>query len=48
VRKQTIEKFAAEIDALYERFGDEWQENTSRYGTIEATVETTVEYTETS
>jgi hypothetical protein len=44
VRKQTEEKFAEEIDAVYKESGDRWMESTSRYGSITQAVEIKVEF----
>lgn len=43
-RKQTEEKFATEINAVYTQFGDQWQDRKERYGSISASTEIRVEF----
>ncbi|CAN8102118.1 unnamed protein product [Discula destructiva] len=43
IRKSTETKFKQEIEALYEKFGDEWQDAKVRYGSISQTTSITVE-----
>ncbi|KAJ0114297.1 Bacitracin synthase 3 [Diaporthe amygdali] len=38
MRKQTEHKFSAVISEIYEKFGDEWQDNRERYGSISKSV----------
>jgi hypothetical protein len=45
VRKQTLNKFAKEVDEVYAKSGDKWQEGSDRYGTIMQVVETKIEVT---
>ncbi|RYP77415.1 hypothetical protein DL771_001210 [Monosporascus sp. 5C6A] len=42
-KKQTERKFAKEIDAVYEKFGDKWQDGTERFGSIMRTLDVKVE-----
>ncbi|RYP76208.1 hypothetical protein DL769_003679 [Monosporascus sp. CRB-8-3] len=45
-RKQTERKFAKEIDAVYEKFGDKWQDGNERFGSIVHTLDLKVELSE--
>ncbi|RYP38849.1 hypothetical protein DL767_002411 [Monosporascus sp. MG133] len=38
-KKQTERKFAKEIDAVYEKFGDKWQDGCERFGSITRTLD---------
>ncbi|RYP43923.1 hypothetical protein DL768_009554 [Monosporascus sp. mg162] len=45
-KKQTERKFAKEIDAVYQRFGDKWQDGYERFGSITHTLDVKVELSE--
>ncbi|RYP43593.1 hypothetical protein DL770_011588 [Monosporascus sp. CRB-9-2] len=45
-KKQTERKFAKEIDAVYEKFGDKWQDGCERFGSITHTLDVKVELSE--
>ncbi|RYP29495.1 hypothetical protein DL767_006685 [Monosporascus sp. MG133] len=45
-KKQTERKFAKEIDAVYEKFGDKWQDDCERFGSTMHTLDVKVELSE--
>ncbi|RYO79002.1 hypothetical protein DL762_008392 [Monosporascus cannonballus] len=45
-KKKTERMFAKEIDAVYEKFGDKWQDGNERFGSIVHTLDLKVEHSE--